>query len=592
MMAIPRIIVVDDQYGGARSDGRNRLRENFCLLAGIRDITGDVQSEEQEDPVAEAVFCRGQVVEGGGVRNDIDGVLKAVRRGWDEWPRWAMLLLDLHFKTGRMGSDGEAAGAESDRRPEEYFGLAVLERLWSEARLRDLPIILLSSMQRSDIEHRFASGDRSVAEFMDKSILDREHLAQALWNHGLIADDRIVGHSIPLLKCLREARSRAKLGNDTILLLGETGTGKELLARYVHEQSPRADRSYVTVYTQGVPETLVEDRLFGHERGAYSGATSAVPGAAEDANGGTLFIDEFGDVPAAVQSKLLRLLDKNIRETQRLGAREARKLDLQVVLATNRLALLSSGDFRQDLLYRAKADEPVVLPRLQDRSEDIPLLAEHFVRKYEAQFRDSIGAERREVAPDAMDLLCSHSWPGNIRQLERVIESAVYRWPKLRTLSAAHLSMPSVQRSTAERRPVQQSPTAGSPGPKELVRLIDAASFDPAKPADWAGLAPDLREAFARAYAKLLRAALVATRKPTPAHPEGEIKVHPAMKLVTGDSKLTATKAADAIKRILSVDRDLQDELLRDPVLAEAYEIAVKLRPKGGRRNASRGKKP
>lgn len=593
-MPLPRIIIVDDQYGGIRGHGRNRLRENFCLLAGLQDVTGDAPAEEQENAVAEAVFCRGQVIDGGEVRNDLDGLLQTMRDGWREWPRWAMLFLDLHFKTGAIGTDGEPIGHDRDRDPAKYFGLSVLEHIWRDPDLQEIPVVVLSSMQREEVEHRFASREESVAEFIDKTELDREHVAQALRNHGFITDDRIIGHSVPLLRCLREARGRAKLGNDTILVLGETGTGKELVARYIHDQSPRAHRSYVTVYTQGVPETLVEDRLFGHEKGAYSGATSAVPGAAENADEGTLFIDEFGDVPASVQSKLLRLLDKNIRETQRLGARETRKLDLQVVLATNRLQLLSSGDFRQDLLYRAKADESLALPRLQDRAEDIPLLAEYFVRKYEAQFRDNIGTEHREIAPDALDSLLSYPWPGNVRQLERVIESAVYRWPRLRRLSSAHLAIPAGLQVAPPRpavlppQPKREVDLPSSLAPTDLVRLIEAADFDPTQPSSWAGLAPDLQRAFARAYSKLLKAALVATRKSTPSNPEGEIKIHPAIKLVTGDTKLTATKAADAIKRILKLDKEIQAELLADPLLSEAYEIAVNLRPKNGRRGKRR----
>lgn len=311
-----------------------------------------------------------------------------------------------------------------------------------------------------------------------------------------------------------------------------------------------------------------------------------MPGAVETADGGTLFIDEFGDVPASVQPKLLRLLDKNTRETQRLGGRTTRKLDLQIVLATHRQQLLSANDFRQDLLFRAKADDPVVLPPLRHRREDIPLLTEYFVRKYEAQFRDTIGAEARELSGEALKMLCMHPWPGNVRQLERVIESAVYRWPKLRTLSAAHLAMPD---PALRARPPLPRGTVGAavlPSSLALIDLVSAledAFFDPADASAWAGLAPELRRAFALAYGKLFRAALQATRKPTPSNPEGEIKIHPAVKLAMGDSKITASKAADTIKQVMRVDATARIQLEGDPVLKEAYGIAVRLRP-GGRR--------
>ena len=587
-MSLPRILVVDDQYGGARGDGRNRRRENFCLLAGLRDVTGDVPTEAVPAPVAEAVFCRGQRRQNGEVTNDREGTLETIGQGWQEWPRWALLFLDLHFKTGPVGTDGEPAGENGDRDPERYFGLKLLEALWHDPRFDDLPVVLLSSMERAEVEHRFAAGQRSVADFVDKDTLNRSRMGEALREHGLVADDRIVGRSVALLKCLREARSRAKLGNDTVLLLGETGTGKELLARYSHDQSPRAERPYVTVYTQGVPEELVEDRLFGHERGAFTGAASSVAGAAETANGGTLFIDEFGDVPASIQPKLLRLLDKNTRETQRLGGRTTRKLDLQIVLATHRQQLLSANDFRQDLLFRAKADEPVVLPPLRDRQEDIPLLTEYFVRKYEAQFRETIGAEAREISSDALRILCAHPWPGNVRQLERVIESAVYRWPKLRRLSAAHLAMPDA--APGSPLPSPRGTKAGtldvqpSVAPRDLVSALEDACFDPSDASAWAGLAPELRRAFALAYGDLFRAALQATRKPTPSNPEGEIKIHPAVKLAMGNPKITGSQAADTIKRVMALDASARIQLKEDPVLKEAYEIAVRLRPKGGRK--------
>jgi len=587
-MSLPRIIVIDDQYGGFRRGGRNRLRENFCLLAGLQDVTGDVSAEQQGNPVAEAVFCRGQIEDGSKIGNDPEGTLEAIRSGWRQSSRWAMLFLDLHFKTGPVGDDGEPMGVARDRDARQYFGLTLLERIWRDPELRDVPIVVLSSMDRDEVEHRFASDERSVAEFIDKTDLDRERLSRALWDHGLIMDDRIIGRSVALLKCLQEARRRAKLGNDNILLLGETGTGKELLARYVHESSCRAGHPYVTVYTQGVPEGLVEDSLFGHEKGAFTGAVATRQGAAENADGGTLFIDEFGDVPAAIQPKLLRLLDKNIRETRRLGAQKTVRLDLQVVLATNRLALLSSGDFRQDLLFRAKADEPVLLPPLQERLEDIPLLAEHFLRKYETQFKTSLETERRDIGPDVMDLLRSHPWPGNVRQLERVIESAVYRWPKLRRLATAHLNMPpdhqGAHRSAMSSRSEERVDVSTSLAPRDLLRLIDQANFDPADPASWAGLAPELQKIFARFYAKLLKAALTATRKSTAANPEGEIKIHPAMKLVMRNDKLTASKAADLVKRVMSLDTTVLEQLMSDPILSEAYGIAVRLRPKGGRK--------
>jgi len=585
-MSLSRILIIDDQHGGVDANGRNRLREDFCLRVGLQDVTGDMSAEQQEKPIAEAVFCRGQVNDGYEVSNNLNVVFESIRAGWRECPRWAMLFLDLHFKTGLVNHDGETKGTDSDRDPENYFGLTVLEKIWHDPDLQDIPIVILSSMDRDEVEHRFAGMKHSVSEFIDKTEIDRTIAEQILQDHGLIADDRIIGHSLPLLKCLKEARKRARMGNDNILLLGETGTGKELLARYIHDNSTRSSQPYETVYTQGVPVNLIEDRLFGHEKGAYTGASSAESGAGEKANGGTLFIDEFGEVPATAQSKLLRLLDKNTRETQRLGASKAQKVDIQVVLATNQVDLLSYKDFRPDLLYRVKADEPVFLPPLRKRLEDIPLLVEYFVRKCEDRFRKSMKTEQRDITSEAMRVLCEYSWPGNIRQLERVIESAVYRWPRLRKLSVAHLIIPDMEANT-ESNPSsrQQSSTSSTipsnfDNPKEILQLFANINFDPYLPVCWTGLAPELQKTFAIVYAKLLRTALIATQCPTLSNPDGEIKIHPAMKLITGDKKLTATKAADAIKRIITLDKPTQAKSMNDPILSKAYERALELRPK------------
>ncbi|MEM8550691.1 MAG: sigma 54-interacting transcriptional regulator, partial [Verrucomicrobiota bacterium] len=382
MSTLPRILVIDDVYGRMR-DGRNRDRESFCVRLGLQDVTGDGTPEEINHPVAEVVFLRGQVEEEGQVQNDLEGTLGQVRSGWAEWPRWALLLLDLHFKTGRIASGGEPVGSEHDRDPAHYFGLTILDHLWQDPSLRNIPVVLLSAMERNEIEARFA--ERGVLDFVDKNELDRDSLWGLLKQQGLIKDREIIGHALSLLQCLRAARRRAMQGDDNILILGETGTGKELLAEYVHKWSRRPGR-YETLFTQGVPETLIEDKLFGHVKGAFTDAKSDEAGAADLANQGTLFIDEFGDIPATIQNKLLRLLDKNVREAQRLGSREVQKLDLQVVMATNRLDILTASGFRNDLLSRAKVRNPVVLPPLRERLEDIPLLVNHFVRKFEKAF--------------------------------------------------------------------------------------------------------------------------------------------------------------------------------------------------------------
>ena len=589
-MALPRILIVDDQFGGVRKEGRNRLREDLCLTVGLRDVTGDVAADAPPNPVGDAVFCRGQVVEGGYVRNDPAGTIDVISKGWQQWPRWALVLIDMQFKTGPLSADGEPGNQSANGHPENYFGMTLLEHLWRDPILCDIPVVILSSMSRTQIESRFV--EHGVFDFVDKNDLKRERLELLLQDYGLLESGTIIGRSVPFLKCLREARQRAKIGNDNILLLGATGTGKELLARYIHDNSPRRSRPYVTVYTQGVPETLVDDRLFGHERGGYSGATAAQAGAAEEAHQGTLFIDEFGDLPALIQAKLLRLLDKNTRESQRMGAKPdgIRKLDLQVVLATNRLDILESEDFRKDLLFRVRVADAIRVPALRERRDDIPLLVEHFVRKCERAFNHSLGAEPRTVSPEAIQALCDADWPSNVRGLEYAIESAVYRFPKLRVLSAGHLRQPE-DHAKADPKAAKSVPPEPIHLPvdttlAQLIQQIEAFEFPDtaAGRSQWAGKLPELQSAFARAMAALLRAALIATRKSTPQSPEGELKIHPAVKLLTGDSLIAASKAADLVKRAFSgMPKTVCSELLQDPILKAAHDTAVRLRPRGSK---------
>lgn len=579
--SLPRILIIDDQYGGVRNDSRNRERESFCQSIGIQDVTGDAETEEIEFPVTEAVFLRGQTIEDGYVRNDLDGTLETVRKGWCQSPRWALLLLDMEFRTGRVNDNGDPQGQSTNGHPEKYFGMTILENLWRDPDLRDIPVVILSAMKREQFEKK--SADCGIFETVDKKDLTRECLGQLLNDYGLLQSTTLIGRSVSFMKCLRQARQRARIGNDNILLLGESGSGKEPLARYIHDHSPRHDKPYITVYTQGVPETLVDDRIFGHVKGAYTGAVQSQAGPAEQANHGTLFIDEFGDLPAAIQPKLLRLLDKNTRESQRMGAPpdQIKRLDLQVVLATNRLNILDDDDFRKDLLYRVNIADAIRVPPLSERQEDIPLLAEYFVRKCEAKFRNNLKTESRVISPEAMQLLTNFDWPGNVRQLELAIESAVSNKPKMRFLSPEQL-MPVMHGESGKPDKNMESPVPVKQisGPdkaclSELLAQLAAFDFSAAPRGDWAGKLPDLH----RAASMLLKAALVATRKSKPDNPEGEIKIEPAVKLAMGNPKITGSQAADIIKRVLKIDPKIHQEAMADSVLQEAWTKAVSLRP-------------
>jgi DNA-binding NtrC family response regulator len=206
----------------------------------------------------------------------------------------------------------------------------------------------------------------------------------------------------------------------TVMIRGESGTGKELVARAVHYNSPRRSRPFTALNCAAIPESLFENELFGHEAGAYTGATGRRAGLFETANGGTLFLDEIGDMPLTVQSKLLRVLQD--REIRRVGGKETIRVDVRILSATNKdlERELEKGTFREDLYYRLNVVS-IELPPLRERPEDIPALAGHFLEKYNVEF----GRGVREIRPEAMQALVGYRWPGNVRQLESVIERSV-----------------------------------------------------------------------------------------------------------------------------------------------------------------------
>jgi formate hydrogenlyase transcriptional activator len=229
----------------------------------------------------------------------------------------------------------------------------------------------------------------------------------------------IVGESAAIRRVLAELEQVAA-SDVTVLLLGETGTGKELLARALHERSRRAARAFVPVNCAALPENLVESELFGHERGAFTGAHTRKPGRFELAHRGTLFLDEIGDLPTNAQAKLLRVLQDG--EVHRVGSTQPITVDVRVVAATNQdlAAKVSERAFRDDLFYRLSVF-PIRVPPLRERPEDIPLLARHLA----LQCAKRIGKRVTGIADDAVDMLTSYSWPGNVRELQNVIERAV-----------------------------------------------------------------------------------------------------------------------------------------------------------------------
>src|ERR1700742_97894 len=229
----------------------------------------------------------------------------------------------------------------------------------------------------------------------------------------------LIGSS-PKFRALLTEVARVAPVDSAVLVQGETGTGKEVIARAIHEASPRQHNRFIALNCAAIPAALLESELFGHERGAFTGAWAQSRGRFQMADGGTLFLDEIGDMPLELQPKLLRALQE--REFERLGSSETVRVNVRVVAATNQdlAQLVGQKLFRADLFYRLNVI-PISLPPLRERVQDIPRLVEHFVRRFTARLNKPIDT----IPDDVMDLLQSHDWPGNIRELQNFIERAV-----------------------------------------------------------------------------------------------------------------------------------------------------------------------
>jgi len=257
---------------------------------------------------------------------------------------------------------------------------------------------------------------------------DRKRIEEQLRNENLVLREEIdrssmfeeiVGSCKPMRQVLKQVEKVAP-SDSTVLILGETGTGKELIARALHKRSKRATRAFVRVNCAAIPQSLIASELFGHEKGAFTGALQRRLGRFEAAEGGTLFLDEIGDLPMETQIALLRVLQE--KEFERVGSNHPISIDVRVIAATNRdlPAAVVAGTFRQDLFYRLNV-VPIAVPPLRERAEDIPLLVEYFV----GRFANGAGKNIRHISKDTLEQLKGYDWPGNIRELQNVVERAV-----------------------------------------------------------------------------------------------------------------------------------------------------------------------
>jgi DNA-binding NtrC family response regulator len=298
----------------------------------------------------------------------------------------------------------------------------------------DLPVLMITAF--ASVENAIAAMKRGAYDYISKPFKNDEVLAvlrNALAQRRLVAENRalrqnlqahsnrfgdIIGKS-PRMRAVFDLIIQAAPSRTTILINGESGTGKELVARSLHQNSARADRAFITVNSGNLPPDLLESNLFGHVKGAFTGAVYPKKGLFELADKGTIFFDEIGNIPLETQAKLLRVIQE--REFMRLGGVENIKVDVRIIAATNvdLQKMMQEGKFREDLFYRLHVIT-VELPSLRDRKDDIPLLVQHFIDKY-GEENNKPGLE---LTAEALDLLVEYDWPGNVRELENVIERA------------------------------------------------------------------------------------------------------------------------------------------------------------------------
>jgi transcriptional regulator with GAF, ATPase, and Fis domain len=297
-------------------------------------------------------------------------------------------------------------------------------RTWSDAtvaRVRSVGQILANAIHRQRAEAELLAQLAEIRQLQARLEAENTYLREEVAPAAGFAD--IVGRS-PAIQTVLARVAQVAPTPTTVLLLGETGTGKELLARAIHDRSPRRERTLVKVNCAALPPTLIESELFGHEKGAFTGATATRAGRFELADGGTLFLDEIAELPLELQPKLLRVLQEG--EFERVGGARTHKVDVRIVAATNRdlVREIDEGRFRDDLYYRV-ATFPIHLPPLRDRREDIPLLVWSIIERRQA----ALGHRIDTVPKRVMDALMRYGWPGNVRELQNVIERALILSP-------------------------------------------------------------------------------------------------------------------------------------------------------------------
>ncbi len=355
-------------------------------------------------------------------------------------------------------------------------GMGLLKRLSID--YPDVPVVMITA--HGSVENAVEAVKLGAFDYLEKPFEQeqiRQVVAKAINTYALSRKDarpeepsergrfRLVGQS-PAIRQIYAVVEKVANTPSTVLISGESGTGKELIARALHENSKRHAGPFIKINCAAIPKTLMESELFGYDKGAFTGAVGAKPGRFELAHGGTLFLDEIGEIPVEMQVKLLRVLQES--EFERVGGIKTIKVDVRLVTATNRdlLEEIGAGNFREDLFYRLNV-VPIQIPPLRERREDIPLLADHFIAKFNERLKKQIVA----ISPEAVEQLVAYNWPGNIRELENLMERTILfcEGPEIRVSDLPpEIVGTSVAASAAAAVDGEARPAAGSL--KEAVR--------------------------------------------------------------------------------------------------------------------------
>lgn len=559
-MILPRILIIDDQY--ARDDDeRSILKRN----AGLKEILPDTSDEElsrlaKNDIIASAVFCSGQKITANKVENKYDIIKEAVAKGWGKGSasQWNLVLLDVRFDSGRLNKSGLPSGQAGD----DNFGETVRDRLNHD--FSGLPLVMFSSKGEVDIED-------TATPYLSKEELGKSEFKKCLLEYGILNIEQsrrllelgedVVVSSPAMIDVYRKAYSYAT-SNEPVLILGESGVGKEKIAQYIHRMSSRNSGPFVAINVAAIPSELLESELFGIEERAATGVGRRI-GRFEQANGGTLFFDEIGDMPLSFQVKILRALQERVIE--RVGGRTPIPVDIRLLSATSRdiPQKIANREFREDLLHRL-GTLPITVPPLRDHPEDIIPLAESFLARHSRQQNKkgiSLSKEaKREIEKYPFD-------NNNVRELENLIKRIVSTTGNNRVISGKDIVSALKQGfSTSPTQSPHEAAKAENKGINEttvtlqaLADILNTLSIDKDDPA-LLGAKTRLEGAFQELMKRLAGASLERCMDPL----KKEFNRQSAMRLLTGDESLKGKGPGRVLNEILGrkQENEIKDEEL------------------------------